>query len=189
MIIDRDFLTQEQVNFVENALLLSGMIPWYFNPETTWDDSYAGYRPTTSNTKEIFQLTHALRVNRTTPSDHYDFVNNFIFVKFLEKNNINCNRILRAKMNFVTKLDEDVHQPPHTDDEIPHKVFLYYINDSDGDTILFNEKYGDNPKELTVRERIRPEKGKAILFDGLQYHASSAPRVSNYRAVINISFI
>lgn len=189
MIIDKNFLTDEEINFVEKALLIESNVPWRLRDNTTFDDSYNGYKPVTDKTKETFQFVHGLRVNDVVPSDYYDFVNNYIFVKFLNKHNIVCNKILRAKMNLVTSIDEDVHQPPHTDEETPHNVFLYYINDSDGDTILFNEFFGQNPKSLTIQERINPEKGKAIFFNGLQYHASSAPRKNKYRAVINIAFI
>lgn len=189
MIIDKNFLTEEEIDRVEKALLTTANVPWRLSESTTFNDSYDGYRPITDKTKETFQFVHVLRIDNTIPSDFYDFVNNYIFIKFLSKHNIICNKILRAKMNLVTSIDEDVHQPAHIDEEIPHHVFLYYINDSDGDTILFNEVFGQRPESLTIQERIAPERGKAIFFNGFQYHASSAPRKNKYRAVINIAFI
>jgi hypothetical protein len=80
------------------------------------------------------------------------------------------------------------YQMPHVDSNEDHMVFLYYINDSDGDTYFFNERYGEDPKEFTVMQTVTPEAGKAAVFSGDIFHAPSAPIKSNYRAVINIDF-
>ena len=69
-------------------------------------------------------------------------------------------------------------------------VMIYYVNDSDGDTIFFNEKHTgtiDNSKK-TISQRITPKKNKCIIFDGLQYHAGSTPK-NSHRMFININFI
>ena len=60
----------------------------------------------------------------------------------------------------------DFYQGPHTDYATPHMVMIYYVSDSDGDTILFNEKYTgtiDNSKK-TISQRITPKKNKCIIF-------------------------
>ncbi len=97
------------------------------------------------------------------------------------------------------------HNNPHIDREQPHWVFLYYVNESDGDTILFDKTTLDiSPSEYNLRmkqnnfnsyiesafkvsERITPKKGTCIIFDGARYHASSSPTV-NKRCVVNINY-
>ena len=69
----------------------------------------------------------------------------------------------------------------HTDMEEPHWVLLYYVNDSDGDTILFNDK----EEEI---QRITPQKGKAVFFDGNVKHCSSRPSKFS-RSILNFNFI
>jgi len=82
------------------------------------------------------------------------------------------------------------YQMPHVDLNEKHKVFLYYINDSDGDTYLFNETLGDTPPEkFTLDQKISPEAGKGVVFDGNIFHAPSAPTESAFRAVINLDFV
>jgi hypothetical protein len=85
-----------------------------------------------------------------------------------------------------------VQHLPHVDILDPHKVLLYYVNDSDGDTFMFNEKYtpGDEevPLDYTLNQRVTPKKNRAIVFDGLTYHNSSKPVKNTSRYVINIDF-
>ena len=69
----------------------------------------------------------------------------------------------------------------HTDlIDFPHWVCLYYINDSDGDTIFYN----DNLEEI---KRVSPKKGKIVFFDGSIKHTGSIPKT--LRANINFNFI
>jgi ectoine hydroxylase-related dioxygenase (phytanoyl-CoA dioxygenase family) len=90
---------------------------------------------------------------------------------------------------ILKNCDAGIHYP-HVDADKDHLVFLYYVNDSDGDTIFFNEKYdGSKIDNLTVMSRVSPESGKAVVFDGRTYHASSSPSIGDYRCVINIDFI
>ena len=84
---------------------------------------------------------------------------------------------------------------PHTDWTIPHETCIYYINSTDGDTVLFDQKYDvslsidDNDgKKKKVFTKIRPLQGRAALFDGLQYHASN-PSKTSLRFVLNINYV
>ena len=58
---------------------------------------------------------------------------------------------------------------------------LYYVNDSDGDTIL----YEDDKK--TVLTRVSPKKNRLLLFSGDIPHCSSSPTKNLKRVVININ--
>jgi hypothetical protein len=188
MIIDDNFLTKKEQEDIYNVISSSN-VPWYLYQKTSTVKENKYMMLSDSKTKETFQFTHTLRGNNEIFSDLYDYIHNNLFMKFLEKHNIKCEKIVRAKFNLVSSINEDVYQSPHVDVSYPHKVFLYYVNDSDGDTIIFNEKYDGTNKTLTVMDKINPEMGKAILFDGLTYHAPSAPKNSPYRLVVNIAFI
>ena len=58
-------------------------------------------------------------------------------------------------------------------------VLIYYVNNSDGDTLFFD-------KELNITNRIAPNKGKILLFDGDLLHAGTNPKVSDKRIILNI---
>ena len=70
-------------------------------------------------------------------------------------------------------------------------VILYYVNDSDGDTVIYKERYigTDKPQTLTELKRIEPKRGRVVVFDGLHYHSSSNPRKNSYRCVINFDIV
>lgn len=111
------------------------------------------------------------------------------FVRQLEKNYGKI-KLLRAKVNLTSPHPPFMnyeHQTPHIDlqyddgSSVDHKVFLYYINDSDGPTYFFN-----NQKELT--DTVYPKKGRAVIFDGSQIHAGSNPVKNPFRFVLNVDF-
>lgn len=75
---------------------------------------------------------------------------------------------------------------PHIDTEIQHIVILYYITDSDGETIIYNET--EESESYTIKETVKPKKGRCVVFNGNHYHSSSKP-TNNVRATININII
>ena len=66
----------------------------------------------------------------------------------------------------------------HIDMQKPHTVVLYYVNDADGTTDLFNEKG-------RIIKSVKPKMGRCVIFDGLIKHRSSHPKNHN-RCIINI---
>ena len=83
----------------------------------------------------------------------------------------------------LKNIDTSIVDSPHIDldpgDE--HIVVLYYVNDSDGDTIFFDD-------ESNVTMRVSPKKNRAIIFDSHNLHAGSNPIKNHMRAVINLVF-
>ena len=65
-------------------------------------------------------------------------------------------------------------------------IGLYYINDSDGDTIIYE---GRDKNNLKIANKVSPKKGRIILFDGSQYHSSSYPLKTDKRMVINYNLM
>ena len=99
----------------------------------------------------------------------------------------------RIKFNLLLKnseFPEDHYNLAHQDATRECYSLVYYLNDSDGDTYLFNEFYEDGkiPDKLTVAQRVTPKKNRAVIFDSTRYHASANPRNSSERFVINYVF-
>jgi hypothetical protein len=115
----------------------------------------------------------------------------FICEMFAQKTNWNFNRLYRMKINQLNNAPINNINFPHVDAEYPHDVLLYYINDSDGDTILYNEMFepSHNNKEieLSIAARIEPKAGRCIKFNGLRYHSSSTPTIAKRRLILNMN--
>ena len=71
-------------------------------------------------------------------------------------------------------------QKPHLDSPLEHCVCLYYVTDSDGDTIFYD-------KEGKEFKRVSPKKGRIVFFNGNISHSGSFPLKST-RIVINYNF-
>ena len=104
------------------------------------------------------------------------------FLKHIELDNVT---MFRAKANLQTQFtnnNEQIHNTPHVDMiDMPHYVLIYYVNDSDGDTILFNE-------DESIIAKISPKKGRYLIFNGNTLHAGSNPTNKDYRIIINYNF-
>lgn len=82
----------------------------------------------------------------------------------------------------------------HVDQSFPHLVVLYYLADSDGDTILVNHKrtaeveFNLEAADYEEVLRVTPKKGRCVIFDGDIYHTAEQPK-HNVRAIINFDLI
>lgn len=101
--------------------------------------------------------------------------------------NFNLENLFRAKLNIKfnhTHSNSLKINPPHIDNNYirPFFIAIYYVNDSDGNTIIYE---GENINNLTPIKEIEPKKGRLILFDGRRYHSASHPINSKKRIIMN----
>ena len=87
--------------------------------------------------------------------------------------------------------NHQVYNLPHIDYNFPHKTVIFYLNDSDGPTWIFNEKFNgpEEPTKFTVGEKVDPKENRMILLDGLQYHTASNPINSDRRVILNVNYV
>ncbi len=91
----------------------------------------------------------------------------------------------RSFLQFPLKnIDTSVVDTPHIDidegDE--HVVVLYYVVDSDGDTVIYNER--TESSSYTEKQRVTPKQGRVVIFDGRQYHTAQQPS-NGTRCIVN----
>jgi hypothetical protein len=129
-------------------------------------------------------------------SYYFTFLKPFIFNIQDANPDLNLTGIHRLKFNILLQnstAPENHYNIAHQDSVTPDSYSaVYYINDSDGDTFLFNEVVTDEnilPERLTVAKRITPKKNRLLIFESNRYHASSNPRTSDSRFVINTIFV
>lgn len=95
----------------------------------------------------------------------------------------------------LTQPQLDTRIYPHVDSPEPHWVAIYYMDDSDGDTVLYSQRVTDIPwgdpvsaDTLTEMARIQPRRGRWLVFNGSYYHAATAPQHHQLRLIINYCF-
>lgn len=103
---------------------------------------------------------------------------------------IKVNELLRIRLGMTTPMCGEGSQYPHVDMPFPHYTLLYYLDDSDGDTVFYNEMFtkGREIKDFSVHFKNSPVANQAVLFNGLQYHSSGIPINYAKRTTININF-
>ena len=168
--------------------LCNPFFPWYLSRTllTVKSHEFENAKQDYDNIQEYLAFIHVFFSNddgNTVRNSESAPLAEDLFRAILEKLNLNTGEILRVKANFQTQHRSKIngtHNTPHVDNETPHYTGIYYVNDCDGDTFLF-----DGTKEIA---KISPKKGRIVIFDGKTLHAGSHPYNSDFRMVINFNF-
>ena len=175
-------------------LLFSPKFPWFYLDNLSYGPESSDFLPkwqkNDPNIKDSYGFTHVARDSLDVDSPYAQFFKPIAY--FLEdrlKEKINNVYRMRAVMTCKDPGFGNYYNVPHVDIPTPHKTLVFYINDSDGDTILFKEKwYGQNNySQKTIDTRVSPKANRALIFDGFRYHTGSVPTINN-RVLININF-
>lgn len=118
--------------------------------------------------------------NSTSPYIH---LFNQILYTFCTKRNIILDHIFTSRAFLQTPSLNPGPQPAHQDVTnkgkiIPHLVCLYYVNDSDGDTVFYKDD------KSSIFKTVSPKKGRIIFFDGSIFHGGGRPS-KTHRAILN----
>jgi hypothetical protein len=188
LIVIDDFLPHEQFKVLQ-SVILGDDFPWYFLE--TVSRPPGSYVP--PNAVETFGWFH----NFYSKADNIESYSMDIINPLIEQLSVVENRraeFIRIRASLKTQKNgftEDHYNVPHVDYDFPHVSAVYYLNDSDGDTWMFNEYFEGfpEPDDYTVKERVSPKPNRIVIFDGLQYHTASNPIHSETRSIININYI
>jgi len=187
-------------NFLEEALLGSAC-DWRFTNSTSGVVDL-------SPSHLIYEQFQFVSKPIDTPQNIFDnrFVQFFLFplTLFALKNKIHFNSqrdLLKCKINLQTRApsnNKGKFNYPHTDyHPVPNKLLtiLYYLNESDGDTYFFKERFDgkemskDQIDNLTIIKKVSPKKGRLVVFNGNIMHAGSHPIDYPTRIVINYNLL
>jgi len=177
LVID-DIIPKTYQDVIEQSLF-SSHFPWYLQKDITFiEDKFDNYG-----------FNHGLKLeDGTINSAFYDGILPMTFL-VSDRYNLEQKNLVQARAFLQTNRGRKTHNKPHVDLHYPHTVFLYYVNDSDGDTFLFEETLEDTPNpqkdyQFNLKQSISPKKGRGVIFNGNRYHASSNP-TKIPRCVIN----
>lgn len=194
------FLPISYQNEIERYINSPDIFQWSFFDKIAkeYNDEPIEYK--NPNIVNPIGLAHTLVDSGRVTSNHFVFFKPILL--FLEfKMNFEIKQILRVRVRRTmqdTSLNGNSYNPPHIDlpDAAPYKTLIYYVSDSDGDSVFFEERYAPEKgapelkdTEVTESFRYTPKKGNGILFDGHQYHSGNSPINYLHRTIINFDFI
>ena len=108
------------------------------------------------------------------------------------KTGISCENIVRSRLDMTVYTPGGMRCDPHVDSPHPHVATIFYLNDSDGNTVIFNERFEGSAEidesKLTVQKEVEPKANRLIIFDGHYIHTGHVPAHHNNRVILNSNF-
>lgn len=180
-----NWIPQTLANELE-SVFLSQDVPWHYidassHPELTQMIN----QDTDLNVSDSHQFVHILFDEQPT-SEYWDLVRSMLY--FYEfKTGKTIVELGRIKANML--FQSGSINTPHVDQIEPGWTSLvYYVNDSDGDTVCFNKKHNEGFRDLSIVDRRTPKKGTATEFESHIMHSSTDPTNTYRRIVLNFVF-
>lgn len=191
--------------------ILGGNMPWYYVSNVSVPEWLRVEDPLAIETDGMNHIF--LDKNRNHISEQYTELASY-FAHMYDSLGIDHDRIYRVRATTKwphINTNKEQYNVPHVDSAVPHDVIVFYLNDSDGDTRLFNqvqtpceqdqkplsreasleEKY-EYAKQFirsgfTTKLTVEPKANRLLMFDGLQYHTAGLPISSSRRVILNIN--
>ena len=181
LVID-DFIDKDYQEKIKNNLMGDNDFPWYYI-----DDVTAAYE---EGNQGRAGLSH-IYVERQD-DDSSEITSDFheLFLPLLNKacdvlevskaNIIQGRSFLQFPLNLNSRDDDTPHID--LDEGERHIVVLYYVVSSDGDTVIYNERTASDI--YTVKQKVTPKQGRAVIFDGGLYHTAQQA-LKKIRCIVN----
>lgn len=157
---------------------------WHFMEDTTTEVSNMPQHSTPSFGNLLYYSQ-----NETNP--HYDFFQPLVTAITTAGSFKNVN-LLRVRAGFLLNTKYALpsqpykYNTPHIDYDFDHYTAVYYVNEADGDTVVFHET-APAEKYYPLHKSI-PDAGKVLVFNGRHYHSSTCPKIHTKRIAITINF-
>ena len=177
-IIDKSL--QEKIK----STLFSDNFPWYFLPDITSKEK---------ENQSRHGFLHLFVKEYVENSEFFTMIRPILDntagkLKLILPEVIKCRSFLQLPLS----LKDDTVDNAHVDMSTPHIVFLYYVIDSDGDTIIYDKKWKEGSNQmnseetakLLIKKKITPKQGRFVVFDGRYWHTAEQPK-NDKRCVIN----
>lgn len=157
---------------------------WHFMEDTTFERANDPKSSTPAFGNLLFYENH-------DSNPHFDFFKPL--VDAIETSfDLKIQKLMRMRAGFLLNTKYPLpsmpykYNTPHRDYDQEHFVVVYYVNETDGDTVIFHETTAS--EKYHPMHKCTPEMGKMLLFNGWHYHASTCPKVFNKRLAINVNF-
>jgi hypothetical protein len=182
-IYKKDFLNKEEVEYYKRKFY---SLPYYYQ------ETVENKKDNISGIKSDKQQDMGVLSNG--PSSEGFPIAHEICKRFCDENGIKMGEVLRTRINFTFRNEDPRTLPIHVDMEgkyLDSLSFLYYVNDSDGPTKMYNPRFDGSKhsyEDFSLIEDIHPIAGSALLMNADIFHSWSYPQKSNFRVSANVNF-
>ena len=170
----------KKIQFIDNVIsedhsdylqmVFNDNFPWYASPSTYAQDQFW------SNSAVLYNKDES---NPIVDPRHVYFLP--ILFNACKEQNLRIHEPLRIHCGLIYKDQGGNAHRPHIELERPHHTLIYYVNDCDAPTKIFN---GGN-----IVQKINPKKGRCFIMNGDTWHSSSHPKNHSHRITVHINFV
>jgi hypothetical protein len=183
IVIDDIIPKEDQIKIFE--LMSQNNLPYQYNRSTVVD---ASTLPKNDRIIDSSMMVNVVVFNDFTSPLLKEFVPIIAAIPF------KIRQLLRVKVNIThphVLSREDTFNVPHVDyDGFDTLVTaIYYLNDSDGDTYIFDQDRNYKGNDLTIKKQVSPKQGRLVVFSGDLLHSGNNPRTNETRMVANINVV
>ena len=143
--------------------------PWFYSNNIILDG-----RTNTNDDLEEFGFSHIFWKHPNGPVET-------VFAKFILPllynimDIIDANEILRARGDMTMHTPAGFKHKTHVDFEFPNIATIYYVNDSDGNTVCLDQQ-------------VEPKANRLVVFSGDIPHTGHSPSKHKNRIIINSNY-
>lgn len=190
-----DFLSPSYFKFLTEDIFFDDNFPWYFSEEASYPDNIS-YSVNGDVQNNSFGFNASLfndgKFNNNFSSKLCGSVYPFAL---MVKDKLHASTIMRIRADLTLWNPTNLMHGPHVDYNGFHYSSIFYLNESDGDTVIFNEKVPKGKKiaemdrhSLTIKEVIEPKPNRLLLFDGTYIHTGHSPSKYKCRKILNSNY-
>jgi hypothetical protein len=174
-------------NYLElKARVLSREFPWFYFGDSTCGPEAPGHINLPIYSHTLIQRPNFVPGGCAYPkvasSDYVDLTD-LVIREIMEFNNLELNCLFRLNFNCIHRIDSR-DSIPHYDHSFPHKNILIYLNNSEGETKVYEEEvpFSFIRKEGAPVLTSLPREDVVISFQGL--HSAGQPAVGKRRIAL-----
>lgn len=177
------FLSDEKVDYYKKIIY---ELPYYYtNKVGARTDNVSGIFSESFQDVGVFANAESKKMKAMAKDLTNEFCKNYGF---------KVGKVLRTRVNFTFKNDDPRPLPIHVDmhGKNPNSLsFVYFVNDSDGPTTMYNPKYDGNEhkyEEFSILKQFNPTAGSGLLMNSDVFHSWAYPQKTSFRISINVNF-
>ena len=152
-------------------------VNWYYMDTTALPSEQGDYAGS---------LSHLIFKNEAGPVSNLFDTAFAVLNAALDAEDQQLDQLYRIRLGMITRTPHRVTHDPHIDDGRPHRTGLFYLIDSDGDTLIYNERR--ESAKYTVLESVTPVANTWHTFDGAHFHSSQSPIKHDKRIVLTYNY-
>ena len=182
-----DFLPRPYFNEIQK-LLESNNFPWFYKKNIT-DVFYKDDNLSSFGFDNIAIENNGVKNNSEFALMLSGFLGQLLQVTKMSK-------VFRCRADLTLYSPKKYQHSPHVDLWEDHIACVFYITNSDAETILFKEKcysfenyVGIDLSNLTIKTKIIPKENRLLFFDGRLLHTGHSPSEYSHRIIINTDLV